>query len=307
MRFYIVDDDLNIVLILKSIIEKKGLGTVIGYESNSVSALEEILEDAPDIVLVDYLMPKLDGNSLMRIVNEKYPGVRFIMISQISDPKLVEDVYASGVEFFIHKPINIIEVESVIKSVMEKIDLIKRFELLKGLIAEPAVGGGGVRPSAARPGLGFGLSFGPGTGTGTGAGMGTGAGNSDIDQVRKILCDIAIHGEKGAEDIIAYCDTRLNRNKGSTPTLNDYCEQNNENPKIFKQRIRRAVAIGLRNLAHIGIEDNLNDCYTQYANKLFDYEDIRLEMEFLRGKRTSGGKVNIEKFIENLLLLSKNN
>lgn len=305
MRFYIVDDDLNIVLILKSIIEKKGLGTVIGYESNSVSALEEILEDAPDIVLVDYLMPKLDGNSLMRKVNEKYPSVRFIMISQISDPKLVEDVYASGVEFFIHKPINIIEVESVIKSVMEKIDLIKRFELLKGLIAEPAERGGGVGPSAARPGLGFGSSFGPGSGKVTGAV--TGAGNGDIDQVRKILCDIAIHGEKGAEDIIAYCDARLKRKNGSAPTLNAYCEQNNENPKIFKQRIRRAVAIGLRNLAHIGIEDNLNDCYTQYANKLFNYEDIRLEMEFLRGKRTSGGKVNVEKFIENLLLLSKNN
>ena len=301
MRFYIVDDDLNIVLILKNIIEKKALGTVIGYEANSISALEEILEDAPDIILVDYMMPKLDGNSLMRKVNEKYPEVRFIMISQISDPKLVEDVYASGVEFFIHKPINVIEVESVIKSVMEKIDLIKRFEILKGLIVEPAERGGGARPSAARTGFNLGLGY-PAS-----IGSGTDAGKDEIEQVRKILCDIAIHGEKGAEDIIAYCSARLKLRKESPLTLNTYFEQNGDSTKILKQRIRRAVAIGLRNLAHIGIEDNLNDCYTQYANKLFDYEDIRLEMEFLRGKRASGGKVNIEKFIENLIFLSKNN
>ncbi len=77
------------------------------------------------------------------------------------------------------------------------------------------------------------------------------------------------------------------------------------NPKIMKQRIRRSVYSGLANVAHSGIEDYMNDYFVKYSGSLYDFENVKAEMDHIRGKRKSGGKVNLEKFIENLILQSE--
>jgi two-component system response regulator YcbB len=41
----------------------------------------------------------------------------------------------------------------------------------------------------------------------------------------------------------------------------------------------------------------------KYSNTLFDFDQVRQEMEFIRGKRSTGGKINIKKFMDNLILL----
>ncbi|MBF4691568.1 DNA-binding domain-containing protein [Fusibacter ferrireducens] len=281
MRFYIVDDDINIILILKNIIEKHNLGVVIGYETDSISAVEEILEDIPDIILVDYLMPKLDGNSLIKMVSKKYPKVRFIMISQVSDANLKGEVYNSGVEFFIQKPINVIEVKSVIESVIEIIALTKKFETLKRLISDDCSKDPACQENNPNEK------------------------NGDLETIKRILSDLAVLGEKGAVNLIEICEGKLNAKNGCEFSIGDYSLGINENAKIVKQRVRRAILVGLRNLAHIGIEDNLNEYFLKYANKLYDYRNIWLEMEWIRGHRKTGGRVNVDKFIENLMLLSK--
>ena len=62
---------------------------------------------------------------------------------------------------------------------------------------------------------------------------------------------------------------------------------------------------GLKNLANTGLEDYGNDYFQRYSNTLFDFENVKAEMDFIRGKRNSGGKVNMGKFFEGLLLLSE--
>jgi two-component system response regulator YcbB len=52
----------------------------------------------------------------------------------------------------------------------------------------------------------------------------------------------------------------------------------------------------------MGIEDFMNETYTLYSGTLFSFEDVKAEMDYLRGKRTSGGKVSIKKFIDGLML-----
>lgn len=282
MRFYIVDDDINVVLILKNIIEKQGLGTVVGYEHDGQSAYEEIVDIVPDIVLVDYLMPKIDGMTLIRMLKKHDLDVRYIMISQVSDPEMVSDVYISGVEFFIHKPINFVEVERVIKSVSEKIMLTRKLDTLRGLIVDEPIHGK-KKPMEKEINQ-----------------------DTQMERIRKILSEIAILGENGTADIISVSEYRINKkNQSQDLSLSELCEMLGGKPKIMKQRMRRAAAVGLRNLAHIGIEDNLNEYFLRYSNTIFDFESIRYEMEMIRGKRKSGGRVNLEKFIENLILQSQ--
>jgi len=70
----------------------------------------------------------------------------------------------------------------------------------------------------------------------------------------------------------------------------------------MEQRVRRAIAVGMANLAHMGIEDFMNETFTAYSGTLFPFEEIRAEMDHIRGKRKYGGKVSIKKFIDSLML-----
>jgi len=60
-NFYIVDDDKAIQKILKNIISKNNQGELIGISGNGLDAIEDIKILNPDIVLVDLLLPGIDG------------------------------------------------------------------------------------------------------------------------------------------------------------------------------------------------------------------------------------------------------
>lgn len=279
MRFYIVDDDINIVRILEDIIEDKKLGSVVGYSYDGDTALKEILEIKPDIVLVDYLMPNKDGASLTKEIRKNNSEIYFIIISQVSDKEMIAESYTSGIEFFITKPINIIEVEKVIKSVSEKIEMARAISNIKGMLR---------------------LDSKPGKIT-------TFQRDRQINRVKYILSNIGILGEKGSYDIIKICEYMIENKKDKyiIYDINEICSKLGENSKIMKQRMRRAIVKGIRNIANTGIEDYMNDCFVKYSSSLFDFESVKAEMDFIRGKRNSCGKINVVKFIENLLIQSQ--
>jgi two-component system response regulator YcbB len=124
-----------------------------------------------------------------------------------------------------------------------------------------------------------------------------------ITSIRRVLNKLGILGEKGGEDILRIC-RYLVENKGSVfdYKFKDICDKlTDDNPKAMEQRIRRAVNIGLNNLASMGIEDYINITFTRYSNSLYNFQDVKAQMDFIRGKRKSGGKINVKKFIDNLM------
>ncbi len=62
---------------------------------------------------------------------------------------------------------------------------------------------------------------------------------------------------------------------------------------------------GLTNVANLGIDDYSNEVFQVYANYVFDFKNIKDEMDFIKGSSSGGGRVNISKFIEGLLLYRK--
>ena len=121
MKFYLLDDDKHVRMILKQIITDRELGTVCGSGSNGHEGLEDVFDLAPDIIIVDLLMPEMDGITFVEQAKAKLPDTAFVMLSQVSSKEMISAAYEAGIEFFIQKPINSIEVENVIQKVRQNL------------------------------------------------------------------------------------------------------------------------------------------------------------------------------------------
>lgn len=113
----IVDDDRNIQKMLEMFIRQEQLGTILAFLDNGSDAAEQVLLYQPDILLLDLLLPGKDGIRVLdEIIRGGYRG-KVIMISQVDDVSMMEKAYQRGIMFYINKPLNAIEVISVISNV----------------------------------------------------------------------------------------------------------------------------------------------------------------------------------------------
>jgi two-component system response regulator YcbB len=129
--FIVIDDDRTVRSVITNIIEQYNLGEVCGEADNGLLGEELILRHKPDIVIIDLLLPHQDGISIIEKVKSLNVKSMFIMLSQVSDKDMVARAYERGIEFFISKPINVIEVVNVIKKVKEYVALKKTFEVIE--------------------------------------------------------------------------------------------------------------------------------------------------------------------------------
>jgi len=273
MKFYIVDDDPSIPMILRQILEKDPNNTVVGIAHDAKQALAEIMLMDIDIVLADLLMPEISGIELIKKLKPAKPDLRFIMISQVRDSDLRAEAYQAGIEFFIDKPINIIEVKTVIEKVTQSIEMAAKLNHIQSLV------GGGI---AATPVV-------------------------DRHQVQKdkilsILRFLGITSEAGSADILSICQMMLDRNLSFRDI--DFAAEyhiDDREKKIMFQRIRRAIKTGLTNLANLCLDDMGDEIVVEYANTLYEYKNVRNEMLYLEGTRTTGGKTSLKHFFDGLV------
>ena len=56
-------------------------------------------------------------------------------------------------------------------------------------------------------------------------------------------------------------------------------------------------------MAALGLEDYLNPIFEDYGPQLFDFSELRKQMNYLSGKSNKQGKINIRKFIEGSIVV----
>ncbi|KGE19412.1 response regulator [Paenibacillus wynnii] len=290
LSFCIVDDDGSARRMLQYIIEDSGIGEVIGMADCGQDGVRLILSERPDIVLMDLLMPDQDGIETINTLQAQGCRSKFVMISQIENGDMVGRAYRSGIEFFIRKPINRIEVEAVLHKVNERYAINRYLDEIKSSLEK-------------LEGLQFGAAPLPVV-------------KRTVREIlQPILMNLGMIGESGSRDIIGIMEVLSNReDTGSLPPLKELYEMAartyKENPsdiakesKAIEQRLRRALSAGLTNLASIGLTDYGNPKFEHYAPLYFDFEEVRLKMkEIEQGKETGKVKVNIKKFLQVLYL-----
>ncbi len=283
MNFYLIDDDKNVRNILKIIITEQQLGSVCGGAGNAQDALEDISALTPDIIIVDLLMPDTDGITLVGQMRPLLPDAAFIMLSQVTSKDMVASAYEAGVEFFIQKPINSIEVESVIRKIQENLSMRRTMNRIQNIFLEDTMP---KQPAKASPAAA--------------------PASSSSSVLANILQRLGIIGVLGSKDIITVAEyMTANHVHLDDTTLHELCSRFCDSPKSMEQRIRRAAAAGLVNLAHLGIEDYSNEIFTEYSNTLYNFEQVRKEMDFIRGRSDKHGNVKIKNFLNALTAYSQ--
>ena len=279
ISIFLLDDDPNVTDILKRIIRQKELGRVCGFSQNPEEALEDLRYTQPDLVIADLLMPGMDGVTFVKKARQILPAASYIMLSQVSSKDMIAAAYDAGVEFFIQKPINGVEVVSVIQNVAQKQSLQRTMDQMTKLLSASGGGEKPVSPEDRSP---------------------------ELEKLRRILSRIGILGVTGADDILTVCADFLRREEepGSV-TLKDICARFSDSPKSMEQRIRRAAAAGMTNLAHMGLDDYYNEDFSEYAGMLYSFDQVRKEMDYIQGKTDQRGNVKIKKFLSALLHASR--
>lgn len=116
----IADDNERIVRVLDELLSSDSEIRVVGKAKNGEEAYNIIKKEKPDVVLLDIIMPKLDGLTVMDKVNkdktlDKHPA--FVVMSAIGQEAITDDAFNMGANYYIMKPFDSEIVINRIKSI----------------------------------------------------------------------------------------------------------------------------------------------------------------------------------------------
>jgi CheY-like chemotaxis protein len=100
-KVLVVDDVPETRELLRFLLQDEGI-TVVGEAGTGEQALEQAQALRPDVVLMDMMMPGMDGVSATRAIVEALPATKIVMLSYCDDPKLREAAFTAGAfDYFI--------------------------------------------------------------------------------------------------------------------------------------------------------------------------------------------------------------
>jgi CheY-like chemotaxis protein len=117
----VVDDDVAIRDVIARVLRDEGYA--VSTAANGVQALAELRQTMPDAVLLDLVMPELDGEELLRICREDrmLAGVRVAICSTSERARRIGAMF--GVEIFIPKPFELGDLIVAIQQLLTSVEL----------------------------------------------------------------------------------------------------------------------------------------------------------------------------------------
>jgi two-component system, chemotaxis family, chemotaxis protein CheY len=113
-KILIADDSQFMRGILKDIVE--GAGHTAVEAENGTQVLEKLVSESPDLVLLDIIMPELDG---FGVLQQQGQQAKFIVISAVGQEKMVQEARAIGALDYITKPFEASAVIAAINKALE--------------------------------------------------------------------------------------------------------------------------------------------------------------------------------------------
>jgi CheY-like chemotaxis protein len=116
LKILLVDDDPSVLDSIERVLNY--LGHAVQTADSGAAALEVVAKGAVDLVITDYFMPDMKGDELARILKQRQPGQRILMVTAYADEFKADGRYKGLVEQLLIKPFNIAQLKECVDQVM---------------------------------------------------------------------------------------------------------------------------------------------------------------------------------------------
>ena len=117
-----VDDEKHIVRLVQVNLERQGYEVITAYDGKE--ALQKVEEERPDLVVLDVMMPYMDGFEVLQTLRRN-PSTRDIPVIMLTAKAQDADVFRgwqSGVDCYLTKPFNPMELISFVKRIFKSLE-----------------------------------------------------------------------------------------------------------------------------------------------------------------------------------------
>ncbi len=101
-KILIIDDDVTALDIVDYLFEEKGFEVV--RRADGVTALECVEDVAPNIILIDLMMPRMNGQECVRQIRSRGIQVPIVAFTAVDDPEVHQEAITAGCNLVLTKP-----------------------------------------------------------------------------------------------------------------------------------------------------------------------------------------------------------
>jgi DNA-binding response OmpR family regulator len=115
-KILIVDDEPNILLSLEYLFKKEGYVVFIARDGEEAMGIIE--ENEPELVILDIMMPKVDGYEVCRHLKKNHKGVKVIFLTAKSKQQDIQKGMDLGADLYLIKPFSTKDLANKVKTLM---------------------------------------------------------------------------------------------------------------------------------------------------------------------------------------------
>ena len=122
-KILVVDDDAEIRHVLRTVLEHAGHSVISAADGEE--AMSQMLEHHPPLVLLDLMMPRMDGLDVIRMMHEEpsLKNVSVIAFTALSSQLIEKELFDLGVQGFMRKPLRIKDLQQMVAAELKRISL----------------------------------------------------------------------------------------------------------------------------------------------------------------------------------------
>lgn len=103
IKIFLTDDHQIMIDGLKSLLLSEPNFEVVGEASNGIETLKKLETIQPDILLLDLIMPRMDGLETIKHLKKRFPNIRVIMLTTNDEGSIITTLFKEGATGFLLK------------------------------------------------------------------------------------------------------------------------------------------------------------------------------------------------------------
>jgi DNA-binding NarL/FixJ family response regulator len=119
MRVFLADDHRLMLAAIRTALEREDDIEIVGTTTDAANVLPLVAELRPDVVVLDVVMPQIDGLAVLERIRARFDDISVVLLSASEDQSLVGQAREKGASAFVHKQIDPVELAPILRKALD--------------------------------------------------------------------------------------------------------------------------------------------------------------------------------------------